>query len=82
MLGGTKAGPGTAARKDLSGPHGQEQKGDLVVAIVRGHHLGCILKAEQEEREEAGRGDPKIRGRKQKTLPPWVTEPHPRARQG
>lgn len=46
-------------------------------------NLGCILKAEQEEREEPGRGDLKIRGRKQKTLSPWIiTEPHPGARQG
>ena len=83
VLGRTKAGPGTAARKDLKcGPHGRGQKGDLVVGIVRGHHLGCVLEAEQE-REEAGRGDPKIRGRKQMTLPPWViAEPHPGARQG
>jgi hypothetical protein len=35
--------------------------------MVRGDHLGCILKAEQKERKGAGR-DPKIRGRKQKTL--------------
>lgn len=35
----------------MCGPHGRGQKGDLVVGIVRGHHLGCVLKAEQEREE-------------------------------
>lgn len=50
MLGGTRADPGTAARKGSQ--WSIWQKGDLVVGVVRGGRLGCILKAEQEREDE------------------------------
>lgn len=80
MLRGTRADPGTAAGKGLQWfiePRTEKGFG------CRDGHLGCILKADQEERVGTGRRDQKIRGKKQKTLSPWViTEPHHGATQG
>lgn len=82
-----KEGPGLTQGQQPGGacisPHGGGQSRVLAARMVRGGSTWVIFWMLRKQRQESGRGDPKIRDRKQKTVSSWVViEPHPGTRQG
>lgn len=82
-----KEGPGLTQGQQPGGacscPHGRGQSRVWAARMVRGGSTWGIFWMLNKQRQDSGRGDPKIRDRKQKTVSSWVViEPHPGTRQG